>query len=240
VHSTADDCDAHSNDAVDLESEFAPTLETSAEFQTAYDYLNRGLLEHKLPNCLIILRPQRSSYGSFSEERFDRKDGQRTDEIAINPQHLRYRSTEESLSTLAHEMVHLWQHHFGKPGRGPYHNRQWADKMEAIGLIPSDTGRPGGKRTGDAVSHYIKPGGPFALAVEQLLATGFEITWREVASERASSGAAGGSEEGGSVSLSGKRTKYTCPQPECKLNAWAKAGAALLCGEHQTPMKPAT
>jgi hypothetical protein len=108
--------------------------------------------------------------------------------------------------------------------------------MDDIGLIPSDTGKEGGKRTGDAVSHYIKPGGRFALAVEKLLAAGFEITWREVAADRASSGAGGG--EGG-ASLSGKRTKYTCPHPECTLNAWAKAGAALVCGRHGENMQPA-
>jgi hypothetical protein len=50
------------------------------------------------------------------------------------------------LSTLVHEQAHLWQHHFGKPGRGRYHNREWAAKMVEIGLIPSATGEPGGKQ----------------------------------------------------------------------------------------------
>ena len=110
--------------------------------------------------------------------------------------------------------------------------------MEAVGLIPSDTGKEGGKRTGDAVSHYIKPGGPFARAVEQLLAGGFEITWTEVAANRGSLAGTDGSEEaGGPASLSGKRTKYTCPHPGC-LNAWAKPGASLLCGTHGEKMQP--
>src|SRR5262245_14971271 len=34
------------------------------------------------------------------------------------------------LSTLVHEMVHGEQHHYGKPSRGGYHNKQWADWME--------------------------------------------------------------------------------------------------------------
>lgn len=37
------------------------------------------------------------------------------------------------LSTLVQEMVHLWQHHFGKPGRRRYLNKQWADKMDSLG-----------------------------------------------------------------------------------------------------------
>ena len=237
VHSNGGIWNVHSNDAVDVAGGKSPTHETYGQFQTAYDNLNSELFENKLPRCLITLQRQRSSYGYFSAGRFGRKDGERTDEIALNPQHLAERPVEDSLSTLGHEMKHLEQHHFGTPGRGRYHNKEWADSMEAIGLIPSDTGRPGGKRTGDAVSHYMKPDGRFALAVEKLLANGFEITWREVASP-ASSGAAGGSNEGGAL-LSGKRTKYTCPNPECTLNAWAKAGAALVCGKHGESMRPA-
>jgi hypothetical protein len=234
VHSNSGDCNAYSNDAPDLTPGIVPTQETSTQFQAAYEFFNRELCENKLPNCLITLQRQRSSYGYFSADRFDRKDGERTDEIAINPQHLRSRSVEETLSTLVHEMKHLEQHHFGKPGRGRYHNKAWADMMEAIGLIPSDTGRPGGKRTGDTVSHYIKDCGRFAQAVERLLATGFEITWREAAPEQGSG--ARGNEEGRGA-LSGKRTKFTCPHDGCQ-NAWAKSSASLMCGTHLAKMKP--
>jgi hypothetical protein len=39
-------------------------------------------------------------------------------------------------------MVHLWQHHHGKPSRTGYHNKEWATMMKAVGLIPSDTAAP--------------------------------------------------------------------------------------------------
>jgi hypothetical protein len=61
-------------------------------------------------------------------------------------------------------MVHLEQHHFGKASRNGYHNKQWAAWMERIGLMPSNTGEPGGKRTGQRMSHYILPDGAFARA----------------------------------------------------------------------------
>jgi len=32
-------------------------------------------------------------------------------------------------------MVHDWQKEFGKPGRGRYHNREWAEKMKEIGRL---------------------------------------------------------------------------------------------------------
>src|SRR5271169_6446570 len=171
VHSSGGIWNVHSNDTVDVAGGKSPTHETYGQFQTGYDYLNSELFQNKLPNCLITLQRQRSSYGYFSADRFCRKGGERTDEIALNPKHLAERPVEDSLSTLAHEMKHLEQQHFGKPGRGRYHNKEWAGMMEAIGLIPSDTGKEGGKRTGDAVSHYIEPGGRFARTVEQLLAS---------------------------------------------------------------------
>ena len=59
-----------------------------------------------------------------------------TDEIALNPAHFASRPTAGTLSTLAHEMAHLWQHHFGTPSRTGYHNKEWAAKMREIGLIP--------------------------------------------------------------------------------------------------------
>lgn len=246
VHSNGGIWNVHSNDADDGASGKSPTHETYGQFETAYNYLNSELFENKLPKSLITLQRQRGSYGFFSAARFGRNDGERTDEIALNPQHLAERSVEDSLSTLAHEMKHLEQHHFGKLGRrerrtarqNRYHNKEWADMMAAIGLIPSDTGKEGGKRTGDAVSHYIQPGGAFALAVERLLATGFEITWREIVAANQSATAGAEGNEAGSEGASGKRTKFTCPHQDCQ-NAWAKPGASLMCAIHEEKMLPA-
>ena len=58
-------------------------------------------------------------------------------------------------------MVHLWQHHFGRPSRSSYHNRQWANKMQALGLMPTATGAPGSKSIGQKLEAYIIPGGEF-------------------------------------------------------------------------------
>ena len=115
-------------------------------------------------------------------------------------------------------MVHLEQHHFGNPGRGRYHNKQWADMMSAIGLEPSSTGKPGGKRTGDRVSHWIVDGGPFDGACKAFLAKHDGLIWGDRPVEPMSSG--------------GKRAKYVCPDEDCGLAAWARPGVQLLCGEH--------
>jgi hypothetical protein len=88
----------------------------------------------------------------------------------LNPDHFKGRSITDTLSTLVHEMAHVWQHAHGKPTRNGYHNKEWAAKMDSLGLNPSSTGAPGGKRTGQSVSHYIAAGGPFAVACSELLA----------------------------------------------------------------------
>ena len=142
-----------------------PTRETYDPLQQAYENLNRSLFEGELPNCLITLQRSKKSYGYFCGDRFGRADGTLTDEIALNPTHFRDRPQEEVLATLAHEMVHLWQHHFGKPGRGRYHNKEWAEKMRSIGLQPTSTGKDDGAETGDVMGHIIVADGPFDRAV---------------------------------------------------------------------------
>lgn len=156
-----------------------PTTETYAELQSAYDHFNKELFEGKLPECLITLQREKNTFGYFSPKRFVNKEHGKTDEIAMNPTYFSIRTIAETLSTLCHEAVHLYQDNFGKPGRGRYHNKEWADKMETIGLMPSSTGKEGGKRTGDRMSHYIIEGGRFDKACKKLLTKDFKISWAD-------------------------------------------------------------
>jgi predicted SprT family Zn-dependent metalloprotease len=149
-----------------------------AEIRRAFDLFNAELFGGKLPHCLITLQRGKQTYGYFSSQRFGSLDGRTTDEIALNPEFFAVVPQLEVLQTLAHEMTHLWQYHLGKPGRGRYHNKEWGDKMEAIGLMPSSTGQPGGRRVGDHMADYMIEGGRFARVVEQLLGKeGMRITW---------------------------------------------------------------
>lgn len=155
-----------------------PTFETYNELQTAYDFFNTRLFDGGLPPCLITLQREKRTYGYFSSKRFvGSKSGQMVDEIAMNPSYFAIRSIEETLSTLVHEMVHLWQFHYGKPGRRGYHNKEWGAKMDSIGLCPSNTGAEGGKRTGEKMSHYIVSGGDFERACSELMTDEFNLSW---------------------------------------------------------------
>lgn len=158
----------------------APTNQVHQALQFAYDFFNRSLFGGELPFCLISLQRKAKTQGYFSFRRFISEDGRYTDEIALNPEFFGVLPVLDTLSTLVHEMCHLWQQHFGKPGRRGYHNKEWADKMESIGLMPSDTHKPGGKRTGEHMGDYILENGLFMQAARHLLDTEFSIHWYDV------------------------------------------------------------
>jgi hypothetical protein len=192
-----------------------PTLEYRT-FTEAFDWFNRALFGSTLPDRLITLQRKTGTGGYFSSKRFEKRDGRaETDEIALNPATFKHASDEWILSVLVHEMTRCWQSHYGRPTRNGYHNRESADKMEALGLMPSSSGQRGGKRTGQRMSHYTLPGGLFDVKVKELLAGGFQLTWQS--REPKQNGPDRKNKE-----------KHTCPV--CGLNAWTKPGVDLLVG----------
>lgn len=68
-----------------------PTQETYSAFQMAYEYFNKELFDGSLPECLITLqRKDKRVGGYFWSRRFaETESGERTDEIAINPQNIK-------------------------------------------------------------------------------------------------------------------------------------------------------
>ncbi len=157
-----------------------PTEENYAEWQMAFDHINVELFDGQLPDCLITMQREKHTMGYFSLNRFSNRLGRKVDEIALNPSYFLSYGVNEALQTLAHEMCHLWQYHFGDPGRGRYHNKEWAEKMQSIGLMPSSTGAPGGRKTGDKIADYIISGGLFEASINRLKKEkGFELIWMD-------------------------------------------------------------
>ena len=123
-----------------------PTKDIYDQLDRAYNYFNQTLFNQKLPPCILLLHRKRNAYGYFWGNTWQEREGQSvTDEIALNPETFKSRSLEKVLSTLVHEMCHLQQHHFGKPSPYGYHNKEWAQMMEAVGLIPTNSGKLGWK-----------------------------------------------------------------------------------------------
>jgi hypothetical protein len=187
-------------------------------FQHAYNFFNAELFGNSLPHVLVTLQRHARAKGYFAPERFvGRVEKVTAHELALNPDVFTGRSDELILSTLVHEMAHVWQQTHGTPPRRCYHDKEWAAKMKEIGLQPSTTGERGGKETGQSVTHYLIPGGPFARAYAKLAATGFQLNWQSVPFD-------GGERKKKAAS----KTKYTCPT--CGSNAWAKPDTQLICG----------
>jgi hypothetical protein len=194
----------------------SPTTQNYTVLSEAYQFFNERLFSGVLPNCLITMQRKANSYGFFAGGRFGTTDGEGiSDELAMNPTHFKGRSTEEVLSTLVHEMCHVWQHHHGKQSRAGYHDRQWAGKMREIGLIPSDTGQPGGKCAGQKVSHYVDESGQFAKHCTTLIDGGYVLPFIELWDEAKAK-----------KNKSKNKTKFCCES--CGASAWGKPQLKII------------
>lgn len=194
-------------------------IEQYTALQEAFDWLNRDLFNAELPQAIIVLHRKKNAKGYFWAEMWrnqsnDSEATEKVDEIALTPEYLD-RSDIEVLSTLAHEMVHLWQFHCGKPSRSGYHNRQWADKMIEIGLQPTTDGTPQGKETGQKCTHFIIGNDRFHRSMETFLAERKVINWiglpifpKEAKAKN--------------------KVKYTCSA--CGSCVWGKLGLSIVCG----------
>jgi hypothetical protein len=215
-----------------------PTQATAASFQIAYDTFNRGLFGRSLPQCMITLRTFGRAQGFFSPDRFvNISEVSTVHEIALDPRQFMDRTEIEILSTLAHEMCHLWQQEHGTPSRSGYHNTQWGQKMVEIGLQPSNTGGPGGKTTGERVTHYIVPGGHFLEVATQLVKSGkAPLRWSDIEGFlMVPPDAVPGPLVGLAASVrtkpvstkAGKRVRYECPL--CSNHVWGRSDLLVAC-----------
>ncbi len=151
-----------------------PTFDMYGFVQSAFDHFNDRLFSSELPQCLLTFQREKKVMGYFSHDRWEGKTGTEH-EIALNPYYFVSHNPLEIFQTIVHEMCHLWQHEYGKPSRTGYHNKEWADKMESIGLMPSDTGSPGGKRTGQKMGDYYIKNGLFYQACVEFADTGHQL-----------------------------------------------------------------
>jgi hypothetical protein len=156
--------------------------ETYKIFEGAYAFFNTSLFEDDLPKCLITFQRQGRLMGYVSFSRWKNKRNESIDELAINPEYFAHFPLREIFQTLCHEMVHIWQAHFGSPTRNGYHNQEWSQKMISIGLMPSSTGKPGGNTVGQRMLDYVIEGGPFEDAVRDIIQQGFELIWFDTVS----------------------------------------------------------
>lgn len=193
-----------------------PTKEQFEAYQGMFDYFNDELFDNTLPNIILnFSRKGKNVGGFFSPERWTGADENgevmKTHEISLNPDHWNT-DFKDNVSTLVHEMAHLWQEEHGKPSRSGYHNKEWADKMDSIGLIASNTGELGGNRTGQQMTHYIEENGWFDQAFKRMPKE-LALPFQQVPP---------------ALKTAAKKTKikYEC---SCGTKVWGKEGLMITC-----------
>jgi predicted SprT family Zn-dependent metalloprotease len=193
--------------------------------QAAYEYFNEALFDGALPDVFITYQRRANSLGYFSADRFNgRLDKTGRHELALNPDGFIGHTDKQITSTLVHEQAHVWQHANGTAPKRGYHDRQWAVKMKEIGLQPSSTGMPGGRETGQRMSHYLIPGGAFEQVYDKLAASGWKLNLESAHRP--------GQQKGPS-----SKTKFTCS--ECGQNVWGKPDTSVDCHECKVRMREA-
>jgi predicted SprT family Zn-dependent metalloprotease len=216
-----------------------PTGEMGALMQQAFDYFNERLFGSDLAQPMIVLKASRrkTAFGHHKAKAWvDGLTGKPIAEIALNPEMFVLYGPQEAAQTLVHEMCHLWQYQHGSPSRVGYHNTEWADKMQEVGLMPSNTGKLGGKVTGQAMSDYPIEGGVFLEALAEF--TDWKLRWSAVNSADGLLAAIVkfGTEETafpipskGASNPTKKKVGYRCPK--CGNKAWGKPELNLICGD---------
>lgn len=161
-----------------------PTKEIYDFLNQVCSAINEKCFNSELPEVLLTVKGKGRVFGYYKRHAFISHDGNIADEIAVNPAYFATHGFKELLQTLAHEMCHQWQYNFGTPSNRAYHNREFAEKMKSIGLIPSSTGKEGGKETGQHMADYMAETGLLPDLFKELEEKGVYIPWYERLSKK--------------------------------------------------------
>lgn len=220
---------------------------TKSQFGTIeglFNYYNKELFSGQLNDCMLNLSRKNGSMGFFAPERWQHPNGKtKIHEISINPDTFNI-DDEEFHRTLIHEMCHLWQFDFGKPSRRSYHNKEWANKMISVGLMPSDTGKEGGNIVGQHMNDYTIEGGIFKTKFDAIKKDGHNLrlpyypvhypNFKNARLTVAVREQTSTEQEEPEASASGVRIKYTC---DCGINVWGKSGLKIQCLDCNSPFE---
>jgi hypothetical protein len=202
-----------------------PTAQQFAAFEVVFDHFNSELFGATLPPVMLAFAKKPKSIGYYRHNAWRRpgEEAGSVSEIALCPDGLT-REERAVASTIVHEMVHHWQCVEGKPSRRGYHNAEWANRMEALGLMPSNTGEPDGRRTGQRMTHYVIAKGAFERAFEKLDRT---VLLPFIA------GSPSPTSKPAPTTTDPSKTKFTCPC--CGDIARGKPTLMIACRKCETP-----
>lgn len=196
----------------------------------AYRHFNKTLFSNVLPSKVVITIERRTNIkGYFSSSRFEvNGENINVSQITLNPSYFRSGEEKKVLSTLVHEMCHLYIDFKGKKGCYGYHSKEWSDLMEEVGLLPTSDGTKKGKKTGFRMTHLIIKGGKFEQECTKFLSEkkNFDVIENNESLKYAES-------ELKKEKKSGIRVKYSC---ECS-SVWGKSSLIIYCKKCGKQMK---
>lgn len=203
-------------------------------------FLDKG--KEKLPKVVMAINNRCNScvvayiqYGAL----YDKSSKEKIQYFAINPAFLN-RSVPEILSTICHEICHIYENEYIHIARGGYHDKIWASLMTDCGLDPIYL-----NASKTAVTHKIIEGGEF-----EKFSTDFVNRYGEdfftlqeynsflLPAEPKKDDADNDDDDtpkspkpdnDGKVlkKYNRNKIKYVCP--DCKCKVWGKAGLNLHC-----------
>ena len=217
------------------------TKKVFTDLNKSFTYFNNTLFNGELPDCLILVTRKANAHGFFSPDSIEYQ-GEKKCVIALNPRTMG-RKTIQVLSTLVHEMVHLWQYTYGNFSTNGYHNIEWGEKMMSIGLKPvAIDQRMSYKRDKDGVivsflptvpkngyfggsasaTHEIVEDGKFAQAAQAWIDR-CELQLPKAAPEDVVKKAR----------VLASKSKYICGCGHVAI--WGRPGQSIYCGKCKTP-----
>jgi hypothetical protein len=129
--------------------------------------------------------------------------------------------------------------------------------MISLGLMPSHTGAPGGRTSGEHMDHYVIAGGPFDKSADRLITSAHKISWYDrpipcIPTRQIQGLSPSLQPDPAAIPLSVSenpapidvelceikptRIKYTCP--DYGINVRGKAGLNISCDNCQAALYP--
>jgi predicted SprT family Zn-dependent metalloprotease len=200
-----------------------------------------GKGKHAFPKIVMAINNRVSScVVAFvqADALYDKSTAEKIQYMGINPYYLD-RSVKDVLSTICHELCHIYENAFIHIARNGYHDKQWEKLMLDCGLQPKYL-----NKSKTAVSHTIIEGGEFEKFVRDFVEENGEdffslcsysrILDLKVRKELGLSEGEGDEPKPDNAGKTIKKynrnkVKYTCPS--CDAKVWGKTGLNIECSD---------
>ena len=224
--------------------EVRTSTELYSKIQTVIDEIDgrffSGTDREKIPQLVFAINNKcRTCVVAYvqPDALYDKKTDTKLQYMGINPDYLD-RSIGEILSTVCHELCHVYEHAYIHIPRGGYHDKQWAELMTSCGLEPKYL-----NSSKTAVTHTIIKDGGFdkfiAEFTEKYGADYFNIvsystevmkrTRKELGIEDDEDDDTPKPDNADKPikKYNRNKIKYVCP--ECETKVWGKSGLHIHC-----------